>query len=617
MEQKRKIRDFFLFGRRAAEGHSRALFWLWNWALLLLAGVGLTALSLILAIGDYPVEIFWDYFAHPLIFLMNLLPVLWLLALLYLAVNRGWIAFLLTSVVVMAASIGNYFKLIFRDDPFLFADMSSVTMALKVADGAGYEVTVDRRIAFCLICVVLAAVVLFFFQRGRLRGRGRVVGLVLAAAVVYPGVLLYGDDNTYNNRTQSFEHINRWSSTQLYISKGFVYPFLHSIKTASPARPAGYSDQAARDILAEYTPADIPAEKKVTILAIQLEAFNDLTAIGFTDIDPSVYEDFYTLRDEGYSGRLVTNIFAGGTVDTERCYVTGDTALIEFRRDAGSYARYFTDQGYAVSGSHTCYDWFYNRKNVNAYLGFPEYWFYENRYAELSGGAIGFDDVLLPDLVTLFHERGDAPWFNLTVTYQGHGPYTTDAMDWGEELWTGAYQDPSTYYILNNYLGSVKSTGQELLRLARALEEEPEPVVLVVFGDHNPWLGNSNSVYTELGIDLDASTETGFYNYYSTPYVIWGNPAAKEALGTDLTGVGPDVSPCFLMNVIFDVCGLGDGPAYLQLMDELYAGGVTVVNTNGMFVENGVVTGTLSPENRARYERVKFAEYYRWTHAEA
>ena len=87
--------------------------------------------------------------------------------------------------------------------------------------------------------------------------------------------------------------------------------------------------------------------------------------------------------------------------------------------------------------------------------------------------------------------------------------------------------------------------------------------MLAVFGDHKPWLGYSNSAYQELGVNLDTATEEGFYNYYSTRYLIWANDAAKEALGEDFVGEGPDVSSCFLMNLLFDLCGW-QGNAWAQ-----------------------------------------------------
>ena len=71
------------------------------------------------------------------------------------------------------------------------------------------------------------------------------------------------------------------------------------------------------------------------------------------------------------------------------------------RTNCWSYARYFASQGYHTEGSHPSHDWFYNRKNVNEYLGFDDYYFLENHYADLTGGETAMDDVFLPELDAL------------------------------------------------------------------------------------------------------------------------------------------------------------------------------------------------------------------------
>ena len=134
-------------------------------------------------------------------------------------------------------------------------------------------------------------------------------------------------------------------------------------------------------------------------------------------------------------------------------------------------------------------------------------------------------------------------------------------------------------------------------------------MVIVVFGDHNPWLGDGNSVYEAIGLDLDFSTPEGFYNYYSTRYLIWANDAAKEALGNDFVGEGPTVSPTFLMDVVFDACGW-EGPAYMQATRPVMEQ-VPVMNTpTGLYMEDGAVTGTLTPEGQALVTDFDMLQYY-------
>ena len=89
-----------------------------------------------------------------------------------------------------------------------------------------------------------------------------------------------------------------------------------------------------------------------------------------------------------------------------------------------------------------------------------------------------------------------------------------------------------------SYLGSVMATQRHLADMVDAFRASDEPIVLVVFGDHKPWLGNGNSVYHALGVNLDQDSQEGFYNYWSTPYLIWANDAAKAAVGRDTATSG-------------------------------------------------------------------------------
>ena len=145
--------------------------------------------------------------------------------------------------------------------------------------------------------------------------------------------------------------------------------------------------------------------------------------------------------------------------------------------------------------------------------------------------------------------------------------------------------------------------------LAQRLEEWDEPVVLVLFGDHKPWAGNGNSVYTELGAGFDLSTREGFCEYYSTPYLIWANSAAKEILGRDFTGNGGDFSPCFLMDKVFDLCGW-EGPGFMKLSRQMRA--ITpMLHARELFWLDGGPAAALDEEDMAFYQQYLHMQYYR------
>ena len=104
-------------------------------------------------------------------------------------------------------------------------------------------------------------------------------------------------------------------------------------------------------------------------------------------------------------------------------------------------------------------------------------------------------------------------------------------------------------------------------------------------------------MYHLLGIDVDAPTDESFLTYYSTEYLIWANDAAKEKLGVDFAGEGPMISPCFLMNQLFDLCGW-QGPSYMKFSRTIQAM-TPVMTTNNRFLEKGELVSRLALSDEA------------------
>ncbi len=615
----KRLFSFFLFQKYPEEGLStpmRVMFWLWNALLLLGAALVLGMLSLVLAPAQYGWQLFYDYLAHPGLVALNLAPPVVLIVLMYGLTGRAWMAYALTALPVMGLSIGNYYKLSFRDDPVIAADMLLLSEAGNMA--GKYQLFLFDKLIAVLACVALTMALLALLAHGRPVGKPR---LITAGAALICAIALapaYGSDSVYQ-ANENKEHINQWSSTQQYISRGLLYPFLHSIKTALPSPPEGYNAQEAAAWLAEYEDAAIPEGKKVNIVGLMLEAFSDFSVFDQIQFSQDVYAQYHALEAESYTGNLLTNIFAGGTINTERAFLTGIGAGDhDYRSNTSSYVWYLKGQGYQTSGDHPCNDWFYNRLNVNAYLGFDQYRFCENYYGPVFGADPTLNDHLfLPELTRSVLEQmeADAPLFSFSVSYQGHGPYGDSECWWGEpeDYFSNTGLEPASRYILSNYLGSVLSTQTYLTEMVDAFRQSEEPVVLVVFGDHKPWLGNANSVYEDLGIDLSQNTPESFYNYWSTRYLIWANDAAKEVLGTDLVGEGPDISPCFLMNVLFEQLGW-TGDAYMQAMDQCRDVLPVIHNYGACLTADGQLVRELSDAQAELVQNFEYLAYYRTHH---
>lgn len=587
---------------------------------LLLFAAGLGIASLYLARPGYGIELFYAYLTQPMLLLLNLLPVVVAVFFLYALTNRAWIAALGSSLLVMIPTIANYLKIAFRGDPLMASDVLLLSEALKI--GTNYSLTLPLLLPLVLICLLLAAgiVLLFFLPKYKwhpLLRAGTALVLAIAAtllvSLVYPNDTLYAETENTSIVFADGSELSPWSDTDRYLCHGFLYPFLHSISEIGEDVPDNYNAETAAQLLQSYASSDIPDDQKVSVISIMLEAYNDFSKFDNITFVADPYIFLHDLQQESWSGTLVTNIFAGGTIDTERAFITGNTKEYDYRKSAGSFAHYFREQGYVTTFAHPGYDWFYNRFNVSEYFGFEQSYFFENRYTTDSGYMIG-DTAFFADLITLYEEAtaDGSPYFNFSVTYQNHGPYVdNELLTSSSEYVSHAGLSDEAYYIFNNYLSGIASTNAAMENLVNYFRGVEEPVVLVFFGDHNPGLGNNAFVYDELGIDLDVGTRRGFYNYASTPWVIWANDAAKAAVGNAFTGDGGSISPCFLMQELFTLCGW-EGDAFMRANMELHKT-FDVVSTLGYYrtTEDGALLPSMTKKEAALLNQYRQMEYYR------
>ena len=586
---------------------------IWNTLILLFSSSAIAVFSLLLAIGNGQQAMFFDYFHYPLTFLLNWLPVLLIQALLWFLFARQWIAFFLTGIIVLVASAGNYFKLVIRYEPFLASDIPYISTAMGVS--GEYSISLNTRLILIIISTIILLVFMLFFAKRKPGFMARIIGVMLLLASVIPlWKYVYSSEKLY---TSSYI-VQRDYDREMYktASKGFLYPFIYSIKEAFFVDPPEeYNSNEIAAFLSGYPDHDIPENNKPNIIAIQLEAFSDLRTIGVEGITEEAYAVYDALKQESLHGTLVVNVNGGSTIDTEQCFLTGDYAYYKIREDSPSFVRYLRNQGYRTVGGHPFYS-FYGRQYTNPMLGFEDYRFVENYsgYPDIEQLKPGrnFSDCFFFDTIlsqyTELAESGN-PVFSFNVTMQGHSPYETNEFLFGDSWFNGKSYSRTTDCVINNYLGSLADTQNYLSLMINSLRDRKEPVIVVLYGDHKPWLGDDACVAYELGINYDLSSQEGFLNYYSTEYLIWANSAAREKYNLT-TGNGPVISTCYLFPLLFRELGI-DGCGYanylLERMETL-----NVITSRGVVFEDGKLTDQLSSSGA---EALQMAEYIQYMHA--
>ena len=494
-----------------------------------------------------------SYFKDIRLILLNYLPILFLLLILLFATKRLWLSFSLTSILIFIISIINKTKLYYRDDVFIFED---IFLAKEAAVMTTRYAIIIRWYILVGIFISIFLIILLKRHLNKLNIKYRysiVITILLILLSVFGYKKLYLNEELYNNLGDK-SNINIWISTRQFQIRGLIYPFIHSSNNIFDTVPEGYNEKDAKNILNKYKYDDIEEDKKVNIISIMLEAYNDFSKFPSIEFTTDIYKPLHDIEKKSISGELKVDIFGGGTIVTEREYITGYILFPSFRRGTYSYAAYFKEQGYVTEAMHPLYGAFYNRNTANLNMGFDNYLNYENKFSHIQSGFMNDHDFYKYIIEGLENaNKKGKKYFNFSVTYQNHGPYSTDKID-KYYIKNKGYSD-NAFNMFNRYLDGINESNKALEELINYIDNYDEPVVLVFFGDHNPYLGASKYVYKELGIDMSLDNVDIFKNYYSTPYVIYGNSKAKKILNNNFVGKGNDVSPFFLMNEVFDNLG--------------------------------------------------------------
>ncbi|HHW00455.1 MAG TPA: sulfatase-like hydrolase/transferase [Clostridiaceae bacterium] len=555
----------------------------------------------------FNLPLFKSYFKGPLLLLMNFIPIFLFMMFVYLLTNRLWAAFSLTSLLFVTMSIVNKFKLMYRDDPFVFVDVKLVGESLIMAQK--YNIRLSLKMIVLIIALIVLAIMLKIFFKYKIASRkvriSSLVALILAGIAIFKG--FYFNADIYK-KVGDKSLINIWIASEQFQSKGFVYPFIYSIKDAIETPPEGYDEKKAVEELAARNYSDIPEDQKVNIISIMLESFNDFSVFKDVEFGIDIYENFHQLQKESIHGNLIVNVFAGDTINTERAFITGYYNHPNYYRKTNSFVWYFKEQGYRTEASHPITGSFYNRRNVNEYLGFDSFDHYDNKYRYVQESYLEdfyFFDYIIEGFKN--NKKNNQPYFHFSVTYQNHGPYSTEKYTEKEYLKKKDGYDEANYNIINNYFAGIYKTDQAIKKLVDYFRNEEEPTIILLFGDHNPWLGKDHTGYDMLNINLDLSTVEGFVNYFQTPYIIWANDSAKEMFNKDFIGKGNTVSPNFLMAELFQHLGW-EGNEYMQCLFDMKE--KFDVNHKLYFKENGEYKSELSPENKELWNTFLSLEYY-------
>ncbi len=438
--------------------------------------------------------------------------------------RRRIFGLVLGSTVWMVLGIINCIMYMVRITPLGFYDF---VIWIKNTSISNAYVTIGQFALIGVGVALLTAAMVLVFRRAPktipYRRRGLLfIALIwtLAAGCTVPYAMLCRD---YADPAKAY---NRY---------GFPYSLLRSTVDRGVKRPENYARETISGIVPDATEAPpAQANQRPNFIFLQLESFLAPDNITSVTLSENPVPTFTALREKCSTGLLQVPMIGGGTANVEFEVVTGmkhsdfgtgeypySTVLQEEVCESVAYN--LKDLGYRAHAIHSNTATFYQRQLVFPRLGFDTFTSLEYM-SDYTTNSLGWcrDECLLTPIRQALEYDG-APDMVFVISVQGHGMYSTDEPQEPYAIKSAGLEDnPSLKNAFEYYVSQLKETDDFLAELISMLESYPEPVVLVVYGDHLPALDFSED-----------QLRSG--SLLNTEYVIWTNDGSLDKEDVDLT----------------------------------------------------------------------------------
>lgn len=527
--------------------------------------------------------------AQPLLILLNAMPVGLFLLLFTCLLRNVFFGAALTNLLICGFSIANRVKIEVRDEPVFPRDLALLKeVGVIVTD---YDIHYPWAVIAMVAAATLALVILGIFVGSKpfpvqklQNWAGRLLGAAASALILVALTFtVYASNDLYN----SFRVSNAYYVPSVFNELGFPYCFFHQFTTYPVDKPQDFNKDQA-ELWEKEAPPAIPGweAQPISVIMIMNEAFSDITdheAFAYDETNDPL-PNLQAMRNDPHAvtGHIVVPNFAAGTANTEFDVMTGiqtnalsettSSAMRVVNRNLDSLFRVYGNNGYQTSYFHPGDNWFYNRENVLAWMG-AEKTMFTNQMEGLAYKGRWVTDASLTNLITEEFESAVAagkPLFHYMTTIQNHMSYTPDKYGEGyeyPEVPLNVTVSDNVQSILNVYVEGARDADAMLGDLRNYFSAQDEPVVLVFFGDHLPYLGDNQSGYKELGM-----TEELFWNElgsYETPFVIWANDSAYEMLDLSAAELPETISASFLGAAVTELTGHDSTSSWFTFLNDL------------------------------------------------
>lgn len=445
---------------------------------------------------------------------------------------RIWIFLLVQGLLMAGLYIGNAVKISYFGGPIMPDDVYALRALLLLLEGWQFYLV-------ALPLVVIFSLLLFNFS---LRRRGSWLSLVLLLLL---GVTLVYQPHNIIRPLDRYVGNSVWDQRSNYLYRGaMLYALMEGARYFADrvTPPDRETVRQARARLQTRPPRYGEAGGEFSsrnVHIILLESFWDPLQLdaGHYSRDP-LPEDFRALWQQGGNSHILSPVFGGYTANAEfeaLCGMPVFEDAVKFERDLKNdvpcLPRILAQQGYTTIASHPNVPVFWNRVNAYRRLGFQTYWSLGNfeqtdMVRNFMSDTSLYRQVL--DKIDPWLESGK-PLLNYIVTYYGHWDYPLR----GDR--SRIISDRSAVPEVGNFANTAYYKARELMTFLKELRKRDPEALVVVFGDHPPYLGQNFAGYVESGLLADNRadfTPRMFLIYNAAPLIVIDGKRGAQKMGT-------------------------------------------------------------------------------------
>ncbi len=438
----------------------------------------------------------------------------------YALSRKRWTFITLQLFLMSFLYIGNAVKIAFFGGPMMPDDVFSVRSLLLILESWQFFAAVIPLVT--ILCLSF-----FNFSLKNWKSYTSAILCVSLLMTIYFRPALIVDYVDKNVGTKEWDQRSNylWQGATLYaiteISRYFLF--------ADSVPDIGQAQKAARFLLASQhkTPVNNDNFTPRNVHIVLLESFwdeNSLKKVQFSE-NP-LDNNFRQLWKAANYSHGLTPVFAGMTANSEfeiLCGFPVTKNTVKFERqllnEVPCLPRLLADKGYKTVVSHPNVPIFWNRVNAYHRVGFQTYWSEKDFVLDDINREFLGDSSLYRQVLDKISDDLDkkTPIVDYIVTYFGHWDYPLN------ENRPPRIKTNSRVPEVTSYANTLYYKSHELMAFLNVLKQKDPHGIIVLFGDHLPFLGDNFAGYVEsekLAKSRSDFSDDMFKFYVSTPLLV-------------------------------------------------------------------------------------------------